>query len=443
MALLEKELEEYQKSLLARLSAWTKSLTPEQREKIKPEALVVLDHPPAEFNVFQMDALKGAFGAADLGYMQRQAGIAALRRASPKIVTTMVMRELPKPRQAYIHLNGDFLRKGVEVDPGTPAVLPPLPKVEGSYRSRLDLARWLVDPSNPLTPRVTVNRVWQRYFGRGIVATEEDFGTQGSPPSHPELLDWLASEFMARGWSLKELHRLIVTSATYRQSSVQREDLTKADPGNRLLGRQNRLRLEAEVIRDAALTASGMLAAKIGGPSVFPPQPEGAGRVTQIDRKWTTDTGEDRYRRGMYTYFWRSAPHPGLMVFDAPDSTTACTRRNRSNTPLQALTLLNDEAYSEFAQGLGRRVLREFPGDEAARIRYAFQVCVAREPKPQEQQKLEEFLARQLDDFQTRPEEAKEIVSGAIPEGVTTPELAAWSAVSRVLLNLDEFITRE
>ncbi len=443
IALLEQELQEYEKSLLARLNDWTKNLTPEQREKIKPEALVVLDHPPAEFNVFQMDALKGAFGAADLGYMQRSAGIAALRSASPKIVTTMVMRELPKPRPAYIHLNGDFLRKGVEVGPGTPAVLPPLPAPEGSNPARLDLARWLVASKNPLTPRVTVNRVWQRYFGRGIVATEEDFGTQGSPPSHPELLDWLASEFMARGWSMKELHRLIVTSAAYRQSSEHREELTKADPGNRLLGRQNRLRLEAEVIRDAALSASGMLAVKIGGPSVFPPQPEGAGRVTQIDRKWKADTGEDRYRRGIYTPFWRSAPHPGLMVFDAPDSTTACTRRNRSNTPLQALTLLNDEAYSEFAQGLARRVLREAQGDESKRVRYAFEVCVAREPKPQEQERLKEFLARQLDVFQTRPQEAKEVVSGAVPEGVTTPELAAWSAVSRVLLNLDEFITRE
>ncbi len=443
IALLEKELEEYEKSLLARLTDWTNSLTTEQRGKLKPEALVVLENPPAEFNVFQTDALKGAFAAADLGYKQRVDGIRALRGASPDIVTTMVMRELPKPRQAYIHLNGDFLRKGIDVNPETLAVLPPLPKAEGAYPTRLDLARWLVSADSPLTPRVTVNRVWQRYFGRGIVATEEDFGTQGSPPSHPELLDWLASEFMARGWSLKELHRLIVTSATYRQSSVQRDELTKADPGNRLLGRQNRLRLEAEVVRDAALVASGLLTPKVGGPSVFPPQPEGAGRVTQIDRKWTADTDEDRYRRGMYTHFWRSSPHPGLMVFDAPDSTTACTRRNRSNTPLQALTLLNDEAYSEFAQGLGRRVLREVQGDEAARVRYAFQVCVAREPKPQEQKKLEEFLARQLDDFQTYPGAAKEIVSGPVPEGVTTPELAAWSAVSRVLLNLDEFITRE
>ena len=209
--------------------------------------------------------------------------------------------------------------------------------------NRLDLARWLVDRRNPLTARVTVNRVWQHYFGKGLVATDNDFGTQGSPPTHPELLDWLASEFMERGWSQKKLHRLIVTSATYRQDSRHRPDLAAVDPENHWLGRQQRLRLEAEVIRDEALTASGLLNPKIGGPSVFPPQPEGASKLGQIQREWVASEGPDRYRRGMYTYFWRSSPHPGLMVFDAPDSTTSCTRRNRSNTPLQALTLLNDQ----------------------------------------------------------------------------------------------------
>ena len=256
--------------------------------------------------------------------------------------STLVMRELPKPREAFVQIGGDFLRKGVAVSPGVPAVLPPL-ETSGTP-NRLDLARWLVDRRNPLTARVTVNRVWQHYFGKGLVATDNDFGTQGSPPTHPELLDWLATEFMERGWSQKKLHRLIVTSATYRQDSRHRPDLAAVDPENHWLGRQQRLRLEAEVIRDEALTASGLLNPKIGGPSVFPPQPEGASKLGQIQREWVASEGPDRYRRGMYTYFWRSSPHPGLMVFDAPDSTTSCTRRNRSNTPLQALTLLNDKA---------------------------------------------------------------------------------------------------
>ncbi len=233
-----------------------------------------------------------------------------------------------------------------------------------------------------------MNRVWQHYFGKGLVATDNDFGTQGSPPTHPELLDWLASEFMERGWSQKNLHRLIVTSATYRQDSRHRPDLAAVDPENHWLGRQQRLRLEAEVIRDEALTASGLLNPKIGGPSVFPPQPEGASKLGQIQREWVASEGPDRYRRGMYTYFWRSSPHPGLMVFDAPDSTTSCTRRNRSNTPLQALTLLNDKGYYEFAQGLAQRILREPATSESERLALAFRLCLARSPQPEEASRI-------------------------------------------------------
>ncbi|MEZ5396650.1 MAG: DUF1553 domain-containing protein [Bryobacterales bacterium] len=223
----------------------------------------------------------------------------------------------------------------------------------------MDFAKWLMSDENPLTPRVTVNRVWQRYFGMGIVETENDFGTQGAPPSHPELLDWLASWYRDNGWKTKELHRLIVTSYTYRQASHYRDDSTEADPRNKLLSRQNRLRLEAEGVRDAALAASGLLNPEIGGKSVFPPQPEGASKLGQIQREWVEATDEQRFRRGMYTYFWRASPHPGLMVFDAPDSTNACTRRPRSNTPLQALTFINDKAYYEFAQGMAKRVLHD------------------------------------------------------------------------------------
>ena len=441
IAVLERELEEYEKPLLARLAECCETLTDEERSKLKPEVLEILEIPPEERSHFQKEAVKDAFREMDPGYTERQAGIEALREVEPKVPSTLVMRELPKPRQAYVHLGGDFLRKGIDVQPGVPAILPPL--ANGESANRLDLARWLVDTKNPLTPRVTVNRIWQRYFGTGLVETQNDFGTQGSPRSHPDLLDWLASEFVAQGWSLKAMHSLIVDSATYRQSSAYRPELAEIDPTNRLLGRQARLRLEAEIVRDTALAASGLFAPKIGGPSVFPPQPDGVGRLTQVDRHWVAETGADRFRRGMYTYFWRASPHPGLMIFDASDSTKTCTRRNRSNTPLQALTLLNDHAFHEFAQGLARRVLREAPDSGSEQVNYAFRVCLGRQPRPAERARLEQFLAVQLDDFLTHPERAHHVLGQDAPEGADIPQLAAWLAVSRVLLNLDEFVTRE
>ena len=441
IAVLEKELEEYEKPLLARLAECCETLTDEEQSKLKPEFLEILGIPPEERSHFQKEAVEGAFREMDLGYTERQAGIKALRDIEPKVPSTLVMRELPEPRQAYVHLGGDFLRKGIDVKPGVPAILPPLPESESA--NRLDLARWLVDAKNPLTPRVTVNRIWQRYFGRGLVETENNFGTQGSPCSHPDLLDWLASEFIAQGWSLKAMHSLIVNSATYRQSSAYRPELAEMDPTNRLLGRQARLRLEAEIVRDTALAASGLFTPKVGGPSVFPPQPEGIGRLTQVDRHWAAERGADRFRRGMYTYFWRASPHPGLMLFDASDSTKTCTRRNRSNTPLQALTLLNDKAFQEFAQGLATRVLREAPDNNSERVSHAFRVCLGRQPRPTERARLEQFLAVQLDDFLTHPEKARQVVGQDAPEEADIPQLAAWLAVSRVLLNLDEFVTRE
>ncbi len=439
--LLEKELQKYEKTLLPGLAEWERTLTEKEREQLEPEIEEILAISRQERNDFQKKAIEKAFKATDLGYTTREAGLEALEKVEPRIPRSMVMRELSAPREAYIHLGGDFLRRGVRVYPVVPSVLPPLPPKRNP--NRLDLARWLVDPQNPLTPRVIVNRIWQRYFGKGLVETENDFGTQGSPPTHPELLDWLASELVAQGWSLKAMHRLIVTSAAYRQSSQGRRELAAVDPRNRLLGRQNRLRLEAETVRDAGLSVSGLLTPTVGGPSVFPPQPKGAGRVTQVDRKWTAATGPERYRRGMYTHFWRSSPHPGLMVFDAPDSTTSCSRRNRSNTPLQALTLLNDEAFYEFAQGLAARVLREGPSDRSERIAYAFRIGLGRPPKPKEQKRLENFLLGQREGFRKDPRGAQAALSLELPPEADLVEMAAWTAVSRVLLNLDEFITRE
>ena len=390
----------------------------------------------------------------DPGLLERVANLRALRKREPAITSTLILRELPKPREAYIHLGGDFLRRGAPVSPGVPAVLSAKP-VTGT---RLDLARWLTAPDNPLTARVTVNRMWQAYFGKGLVETENDFGLMGAKSTHPELLDWLATEFVARGWSQKAMHRLLVTSAAYRQSARNRPDLEEADPYNRLLARQSRIRLEAEILRDSALVASGLLTPTVGGPSVYPPIPEGAMAVTQVKREWHTATGRDRYRRGMYTFFYRSAPHPALALFDAPDATATCTRRVRSNSPLQALTLLNDEAYIEFARGLATRILKDTPANDRERVDYAFLLALGRKPRPAERDRLARFLALQRDEYRSDPTSAsllvvKEQVFDSSPGGSVAaepsvdpkqiPELAAWTAVSRVLFNLDDFMTRE
>jgi hypothetical protein len=354
------------------------------------------------------------------------------------------MQELPRPRESHVLIRGDFLRTGARVTGGVPVFLPPLPE-KTTNPTRLDLARWLFDPANPLTARVTVNRMWQHFFAAGLVETENDFGSQGSPPTHPELLDWLASELVHRGWSRKSLQRLIVTSATYRQSSILRDDLRERDPGNHLLARQSRLRLEAEIVRDAALAASGLLCGKIGGPSVYPPQPEGIFVVTQQKKAWPESRGADRYRRGMYTHFWRSSPYPMLPTFDAPEGSTTCTRRVRSNTPLQALTLANDRVFIEIAQALATRILREPATDASSRLRRAFLVCLSRAPSPAEEIRLAQFIEAQRAFYASSPKPNTLPFStvGTTGSETSTVELAAWTAGARVLLNLDEFITRE
>jgi len=396
--------------------------------------------------------------AKDPELRERVANLRELRKREPKYTTALVMKELPQPRQAYIHLGGDFTRKGIAVKPGIPAVLPQLPE---DATSRLDFAKWLVDERNPLTARVTVNRIWQEYFGKGLVESENDFGAQGAKPSHPELLDWLASEFMQSGWSQKKIHRLIVTSAVYRQASKARQELEEADPYNKLLARQSRLRLDAEIIRDSALRASGLLTETVGGPSVYPPIPEGAMSVTQVAGAWPVEKGDNRYRRGLYTFFRRSAGFPGLLVFDAPDAVSTCTRRVRSNTPLQALATLNDEAFTEFAEGLAARVIKEAPQDNAGRLRYAYLLVAGREPRAGEQQRIERLLARATDEYKTNPGRVLELIYKGgkfTPEGTPVnpppaklaamlpkdlPLEAAWTAVARAMLNIDDFLTRE
>lgn len=350
--------------------------------------------------------------------------LAELKKTQGKIPSTLVMRERKGGRPTHVLIRGEFLRKGEEVRPGTPAVLNAAmhSSFSATGGNRLDLARWLVHPDNPLTARVTVNREWQKFFGVGLVETENDFGMQGSLPTHPELLDWLAVTFIENDrWSLKKLHKRIVLSATYRQSSAMRGDLAVRDPRNQLLGRQNRLRLEAEIIRDAALSASGRLNRTIGGPGVYPPQPPEVFSFTQSRREWPESQGPDRYRRGMYTYIWRQAQHPLLTTFDGADAQVACTRRNRSNTPLQALHLSNDPVFVELAAALGERIVQEGPADDPGRIAYGFKLCFARRPSEQETSRLLQYLRRMEETGQEKP----------------------WAAIGRVLLNLDEFVTRE
>ncbi|MBL8173801.1 MAG: PSD1 domain-containing protein [Bryobacterales bacterium] len=379
--------------------------------------------------------------AGDTFVKETEAEIARLQTLLPKgLEGSMIQRELPEPRQTHIMLSGDYLHKGERVFPNTPAFLGALPG-NGGALNRLDFARWLIAPNNPLLARVAVNRIWQEYFGRGLVETENDFGTQGAPPTHPELLDWLAAEFIESGWSRKHIHRLILNSAVYRQTSEARQDLMESDPRNLLLARQTRLRLDSEVVRDISLASAGLLSRKVGGPSVFPPQPAAAMSASQIKKVWKPSQGEDRYRRGMYTFFWRVTPHPALIVFDAPSGMTACTRRNRSNTPLQALTLMNDQAFHEMAQSFAVRLLRESP--PGTRLDHAFRVALARSPRPKERERLQSLLGTERDELATHPEEASKLLPANPPAGLDRTELAAWTSIARVILNMDEFITRE
>jgi len=357
------------------------------------------------------------------------------------IPTAMTLRERPAGERPStpLRVRGAFTSPGDRVYAAVPAALHPLP--ENAMPNRLGLALWLVDENNPLTPRVTVNRIWEQYFGRGLVETSEDFGIQGDRPSHPELLDWLATELLSQGTRLKPIHRLIVLSATYRQSSRFTPELLGRDPYNRLLARGPRFRVEAEMVRDIALAASGLLSGKVGGPSVFPFQPEGIWDNPYSDDRWQLSDGEDRYRRAVYTFARRTAPYPGLTVFDAPSREFCTARRVRTNTPLQALTTLNDPVFFEAARALAARTLKEAAAAPEERAALAFRLCTARRPKPPELAPLLSFEERQLARFRADPEAARAVAGAAAPGEAA--ELAAWTMVANVLLNLDETLTKE
>ena len=357
--------------------------------------------------------------------------------------TTMVVQELPQPRETHVLARGSHNVKGERVSPGVPKVLHPLPSDQPV--NRLGLARWLVDPRNPLVGRVIMNRIWAQDFGRGIVETGEDFGVQGEPPSHPELLAWLAKEFARQGWSLKAMQRLIVTSATYRQSSRVTPDRLERDPYNRLFSRGPRFRMEAEMVRDQALALGGLLKRTIGGPSVFPYQPDGIWFAPYSSDRWTESRAGDQYRRGLYTFWRRSSPYPSFIAFDAPSREVCTERRSRTNTPLQALATLNDPAFVQPAAALARRVLEESKGSVADRAIHGFRIVLARKPRSAELGHLVELYAENLERYRRDPAAAEAMAKAgpaATADGLDKAELAAWTVVANVLLNLDETVTK-
>ncbi|MFI4876594.1 MAG: PSD1 and planctomycete cytochrome C domain-containing protein [Blastopirellula sp. JB062] len=365
----------------------------------------------------------------------------AQQRPTPEEVVASVMRKTRKPRPTHIHYRGDFRQPTERVYPATPQFLPPLQSRQ-EVADRLDLARWLVDPKHPLTSRTAVNHLWQHLFQEGLVRTEDNLGVAGDPPTHPELLDWLAAEFRENGWSRKRLIKRIVHSATYRQSSQMTETLRQIDPENRLLARQFRYRLEGEIIRDLALASSGLLHAEIGGPSIRPPMNN---RLTSISRNqdWKVSAGDEKYRRGMYILFRRATPFPMLTTFDSPDSTSACPSREISNSPLQSLTLLNDPVFFECAQYLGRRVCE--PGQDATWIDVAFQRALSRSPSAEEEKQALQFYEELRG---TLKESDRSKLKAIVVEPVDSASLPLVDQAARVLLvrgllNLDEFVTRE
>ncbi len=372
-----------------------------------------------------------------------------LREARAKfwesVPTVMVMEELPTPRDAFVLIRGEYDKRGAKVGRAIPAALAEQgANAPRSPANRLELAKWLVDPKNPLTARVAVNRMWQLHFGKGLVRTGEDFGTQGEYPSHPELLDWLAAEF-AKDWDVKRLHKLIVTSATYRQSSRVTKELLERDPDNRLLARGPRLRLSAEMIRDQALFASGLLVERQGGPSVRPYQPAGLWNELSGTGDYKPDTGENLYRRSLYTFWKRTVPPPTLGVFDTSMRETCWVRETRTNTPLHALTLLNDVTFVEAARVLAQRVMKEEVTAEK-RLARAFQLLTARAPTEAEAKVLLAALERQLASYKKNPESAAKLlrVGDSKPDPkLDVAELAAYASVCSLILNLDESVTKE
>jgi hypothetical protein len=404
----------------------------------------VLDLPVERRSDAQVADLASVFRPIAPSLKPTRDALAAARKALAdlQIPSTLVMKEKPSfERPSYeVRVRGSFTSRGERVYAGTPSALHPMR--DDQPINRLGLARWLVDERNPLVARVTVNRLWEQLFGRGLVETSEDFGTQGSPPSHPELLDWMATEFIEKGWSQKAILRLIVTSSTYRQSSVVTPQLVERDPYNRLLARGPRFRMEAEMVRDAALAAAGLLSETMYGPSVFPLQPAGIWNQPYSSDKWTTSSGEDRYRRSLYSFWRRTSPYPSAMTFDATSREFCTVRRVRTNTPLQALTLLNDPASFEAARALAKRMVPAGP-DARSRVAFGVKLVLSRVARPAELDHLVALYRSERDHYLAKPGAAVQVLAETGLRPVDAADLAAWTIVANVLLNLDEAVTIE
>ncbi|MBS0262154.1 MAG: DUF1553 domain-containing protein [Planctomycetes bacterium] len=431
----------------------TASADVQRRVAVPNEILALVDLPAAMRSDAQRDRLAAYYRSIAPSLQSVRDMIAQLEKSRPAIPTVPVMLELPaeKRRKTHVMVKGNFLSPGAEVQPALPAKFQ-TPAKEALV-NRLGVAQWLTDFENPLTARVMVNRFWSQLFGTGIVETEEDFGTQGEPPSHPELLDWLAVEFMqptnspplAAGghpaWDMKRLLKLLVMSAAYRQSSHVSPQALAKDPRNRWLSRAPRYRLEAEMVRDQALELAGLLSHKSHGPSVFPPQPPGLWQAAfNGERTWTTSPGEDRYRRALYTFWRRTVPYPSMATFDAPSRELCTVRRIRTNTPLQAFVTLNDPVFVEAAQALARRLVREGGNTPADRVRFGLKLCLVRPPSPEQVSQLVELYEQELQDYRADPKGAEQLATdplGPLPTGLDPAELAAWTIVGNVLLNLD------
>lgn len=435
-----------------RLSVTTES-DPEALWPVPEEIRGLLTIAPGDRSEAQKRALAAHFRTVSPEVRRLERELFRLNQREQELAnakySTLVMQELSEPRHTYVHVRGNFLENGKEVTPGVPAFLPTLPAFEPA--NRLILAQWLVNPQNPLPARVTVNRFWERFFGTGLVKTSEDLGRQGELPSHPELLDWLATEFMARGWDMKAIQKQIVLSATYRQQAVATEPLLEKDPYNRWLARGPRFRLDPEVIRDQALAASGLLNDEVGGPSVYPVQPANLWKEIGFLRpeigmdEWPVSEGPSLYRRGVYTFWRRVCTYPTFATYDAPSRDVCVSRRPRTNTPLQALAGLNEPTLLEAARVLAQRVMTEAGGDLRRQVEYAFRLCVARKPTRVEVDRLLALYRHELKGFEGDAAGAEAFLrvgSAARPPQLKPAELAAWMVVANVLLNLDETLTK-
>lgn len=412
-----------------------------QRAAVPTDVLTIVDLPLEKRTPGQLAVLAKHYRTIAPATKALRDEIAKLEKSRPTAPTVPIMQELPANQRRTTHLmiKGNHLVPGDKVEPGVPAAFHPLAK--DTEPNRLAVARWLLDENNPLTARVAVNRFWAQLWGTGLVLTEEDWGTQGEMPSHPELLDWLAIEYRERGWDTKALLRLIVTSSVYRQSAKVTPERLAKDPTNRLCTRGPRFRLEAEMVRDQALQLSGLLSRKVGGPSVYPPQPPGLWQAAfNGERTWATSTGPDRYRRGLYTFWRRTVPYPSMATFDATSRETCTVRRIRTNTPLQAFVTLNDPVYVELSQALARRIVNEGGMTPETRATYALKLCLCRPPSAEQVNELLDLHRTELDHYHKNIEAAKKLATdplGPLPPGMDAAELAAWTVVANVLLNLD------